>query len=332
MRGIDEANETLAPLDREAQDWVARFVSGEATAADLDALKRWSAHSSAHRQAFVRATRLWEAVGRAPVPAGLSLPLSQTTTVVEPAWIVRPSGRRAALAGALSVAAVGAYAAVRPPLGLWPSLTELAADWRTDTGEQRRVMVSDGIALDMNTQTSVALRANTAQQHGIELIAGEASITTAPGTLAAFTVIAGDGRITAGQARFNVRYDGTSVSVSCLEGQVNIARPGAMVSLPAQRQVHYSPQGFRPVTPVDTEMVTAWQHGLLIFQATPLSEAIDEINRYRRGRIILMNADLGRRLFNARFRIENVDGVVDQIQQIFGARVRTLPGGLVLLS
>ena len=63
-----------------------------------------------------------------------------------------------------------------------------------------------------------------------------------------------------------------------------------------------------------------------------LTEAIAEINRYRPGRIILTNAALGARIFNARFRIENIDGVVGQIQQVFGASATSLPGGIVLLG
>ena len=69
-----------------------------------------------------------------------------------------------------------------------------------------------------------------------------------------------------------------------------------------------------------------------MFHGTPLSEAVEEINRYRPGRIIVTNAALGRRLFNARFLIANVDGVVGQIQQVFGATITNLPGGIVLLG
>ena len=70
----------------------------------------------------------------------------------------------------------------------------------------------------------------------------------------------------------------------------------------------------------------------LVFRSTPLADAVAEINRYRSGRIFVTNAALGRRLFNARFPIANVDGVVAQIQQVFGASVTTLPGGIVLLG
>src|ERR1700758_5406150 len=47
-------------LKREAQQWVMRLTSGEATAADAEALKRWRLTSRAHRQAFAEANLLWD--------------------------------------------------------------------------------------------------------------------------------------------------------------------------------------------------------------------------------------------------------------------------------
>jgi transmembrane sensor len=83
---------------------------------------------------------------------------------------------------------------------------------------------------------------------------------------------------------------------------------------------------------IDLAAVTAWQQGLVIFRSTPITDVIAEVNRYRPGRVILTNAALGRRQLNARFRIEDIDQVVGQIEQVFGARATTLPGGIVLLG
>ena len=63
-----------------------------------------------------------------------------------------------------------------------------------------------------------------------------------------------------------------------------------------------------------------------------LSEVVAEVNRYRRGSVILTNATLGRERLNARFKIANIDRVISQIEQVFGARTRALPGGIILLG
>ncbi len=50
---------------------------------------------------------------------------------------------------------------------------ELRADYRTGTGERRRVALADGASVELNTRTSVDLRTDLAIPT-IELISGEA--------------------------------------------------------------------------------------------------------------------------------------------------------------
>ncbi|MDE1172062.1 MAG: FecR domain-containing protein [Parvibaculaceae bacterium] len=341
MGRADDAIERLAPLEREAQAWVMRFASGEATPADIEALKQWHGQSPAHAEAFVRASRLWDALGAAgqraarqnALPAGAEvLPFIQRPAV--PRSIIPQSmGRRAFLGGALAASAAGiGYLAVRPPLDLWPSFVELTADYRTATGEQRQIRLASGVAIVMSAQTSVAMRPREDDAGHVELIAGEATITTGRNASAPFVLVAGGGRTSASQASFDVRYIGPTVCVTCLHGEVLVEQGRAARALQASQQLVYSAQGLSSIRAVDPAVVTAWRDGFLVFHGTPLAEAVEEINRYRRGKIIVTNEALGRRLFNARFRFENVDEVVGQIQQVFGAGVTSLPGGIVLLS
>jgi transmembrane sensor len=145
-------------------------------------------------------------------------------------------------------------------------------------------------------------------------------------------VIAADGRTIATDARFNVRYDDRGVCVTCLQGRVQVERQAAVSPLLAGQQVMYSERGVGAPVIIDSTAVTAWKDGVVIFDATPIAEVVAEVNRYRRGRIILVNATLGRERLNARFRIENIDRVVGQIEQVFGARATILPGGITLLG
>ncbi|MCK9917091.1 FecR domain-containing protein [Microbacteriaceae bacterium K1510] len=318
------------PLEHEAYGWVVRFVSGQASQADIEALKEWSGRSPAHAAAFDEASKAWKALDPARRKA-----LSENVLAFAPAAVrERPAGprfgRRAFLGGAVAASAAGlAYLAARPPLELWPSLSELSADYRTATGEQRRITLADSISVEMNTQTSIALRASGDDARGLELITGEAlvSVPRAP-----VTVFAASARITASNARFNVRYIGQSVCVTCLDGFVAVETPEKALSLSAGRQVVYSAGGLDQATAVDPAMVTAWKDGIIIFDSTPVLEVVAEVNRYRHGKVILTNAALGRERFNARFRIENIERVVGQIAQVFNVRARTLPGGITLLG
>jgi len=234
--------------------------------------------------------------------------------------------RRAFLGGAIAAASAG-YLIVRPPLGLWPSLEELSADYRTAKGEHRKLAVTTGISLELNTQTSIVLR-EVQNETRIELIAGEASVAaTKP-----FVMLAANGRITAVEADFNARCLDGVVSVTCLNGSVDVAGGGKAVRLQKAEQVSYSQGGIEASVVVDPAQVTAWQEGLLIFRDQPLADVVEEVNRYRPGKIIITNADMKRRIVNGTFQISKLDHFVPQVQQLFGAQVRTLLGGVVLLG
>ena len=159
----------------------------------LTPFREWSAHAG-YVEAFSRACRLWEAVG----PAS-----KQMTGADAPEQEVR-IGRRAFMGGALAASvAATAYVGARSPLGLWPSLSELAADYRTEPGEQRRVALSGGPSIELNTRTSIALRASAdGGPQRIELFGGEAAIVARPELHRAVEVVAGGGRVTAIDAAF----------------------------------------------------------------------------------------------------------------------------------
>ena len=211
MAEPQDPRQALDPIEREAHDWVVRFASGEATPADLHDGKLWCQRSAAHAAAFAKASRLWQAL-----ESGVFGPRSRPAFGLAPSQLLT---RRAMLAGTVAASATGAaYALVDPPLGLWPSWSELAADYRTKTGEQRRISLADSISVEMNTQTSIAVRRAASDAVNIELISGEAVIAAAPPGSKTFVVTSADGRVSATNARFNLRSDGRSVCVTCLDG------------------------------------------------------------------------------------------------------------------
>jgi transmembrane sensor len=326
-RGVEDKfspRAALDPIEREAHDWVVRFASGQATPDDLKEGKLWCERSLAHAEAFARASQLWEGLGK---DAFGERPVSSAR-----ATVFRPPTRRALLGGVLAASAAStAYLVGRPPFALWPSWSELTADYHTVTGEQRRITLADRVTIEMNTQTSIGVQRAASGDAGIKLISGEALIAAVHGASTVVTVAAGEGFASTSNARFNMRYGGSSVCVTCLEGDVRVER-GAAVSLRARQQVSYDEQKLGAVTAIDPVAVTAWQDGLLIFHATPLREVIAEVNRYRPGRIVLISGQLGEQLFSADFHIRNVDAIIPQVQRLFGAKVTSLPGGIVLLG
>lgn len=312
---------------REAWDWVLRLTSGDATPVDVAELERWCARSPLHAEAFARASGRWRTFG--PAIANVAQ-RGQLALSAPPQRAPLRVGRRAFLGGLLAASAAGAaIAVVQPPLGLWPSAGEFAADYRTAPGEQRQLVVAENLSVEMNTRTSLNVRAAGPERDRIELISGEAAIATRARPV---EVIAGSGVLTADRASFNVRADGVNVCVTCLEGIVVLTQGGPSVSLGKDQQITYAAHGFGAPATVDVGIVTGWRDGDLYFQNEPLAHVIDEINRYRSGKILLVNRELGHRRFTAHFKLARIDAVVGQLQAAFGARVTPLPGGIVLVS
>jgi transmembrane sensor len=63
-----------------------------------------------------------------------------------------------------------------------------------------------------------------------------------------------------------------------------------------------------------------------------LAEVVTEINRYRSGRIILMNPALGTLPVDATFRLDRIDEAASRLADVFELKARFLPSGIVLLG
>jgi transmembrane sensor len=337
---VDEQREiTLQPEPRDggekavieqAMAWILRLASGEATVADAEALRQWRAQSPLHRQAFAEAKLLWETLD--PATREITQKTRSSGGGDVPARYSRPMGRRALIGGALAASfAAAGYIGSKPPFRLWPSVSELSADYRTTTGEQRQLALADDITLVLNTQTSIGVRSIAPGARAIELISGEAAITAKAG-FASFDVLAASGRTSAAIGRFDVRREGATVCVTCFDGIVQVERDGQSVSVPPGHQTTYDSSGLGKIVPIDVGVVSAWQQGQLVFRHEPLSRVVEEINRYRPGRIILLNERLGERDVVATFHLNRIHDAVEHLARTFGARTRSLPGGVVLLS
>ncbi len=144
--------------------------------------------------------------------------------------------------------------------------------------------------------------------------------------------MAGGGRITTREALFNLRYLDGEASLCCLSGSLNVAHAQGSYEVGAGQELRYDAQRVVPPAKVDIEAVTAWRRGWLVFDRVPLADVVDELNRYRRGRLVLLNKQLGQRRVQARFALAQAADAEQLIREAYGAELTRLPGGVVLLS
>ncbi|SAI66888.1 transmembrane sensor [Bordetella ansorpii] len=309
-------------LDKQARDWLRHLTSGQATGRDVKQFEQWRDASAEHRAAWNSARRTWRDLGD----------LGRAWRERRPAEQPRRSRRRLILGAGLAAGGAAATAlAMFPPMALWPSLREWGADYRTAVGEQRRLALAGDVHVVMNTRTSLSAWLEAGQQR-IELLEGEAAFECKDGDRS-LEILAGDGSIRAGLASLDVRRLGGSVWVTCLDGQAEVLHGGRRLTLGPRQQVRYNGQDMLPIVAVANPSAAAsWRNGVVVIDNLPLPDAIDEINRYRPGRVVLVNDRLAGRRLSGRFPIGDLDVALVQIERLLGATLRYGPAGLVLIA
>jgi len=301
------------PQDRlhtEAQDWLLLLTSGRATVADARALRQWCEQSAEHAQAFEQTKALWQSLK--PAAETLQAP--------------RHFGRRAFLGGAVAASAAFLLVRYTVPGGF----SGIGADYITEVGEQRRFELGDGVSLELNTQTRISRRDEGNGREDLQLLSGEVEVQAHAQT--PLRVQAGAGWLSASQARFNLRNIDQSVCVTCLDGAVQVDVQGRSIRLGQGQQLTWDARQVGIPQTVDTANVIAWRQQVLVFNDAPLSQVIDEINRYRPGMLLLLNTEVGKRKVQARFSLDQLAGVALLIRDAYGVKCTELPGGVVVLS
>jgi transmembrane sensor len=321
----------LSPSARVALAWVMRLQSGEATKAELAQLAAWRAETPENERSFVEAARLWKRmksvaadVSRSEQAAGLSDQRRDS-----PHWM---PNRRAVLGGAVA-AAVGVYIVRNPPLDLWPSINELQADFRTSKGERRELAAAPDVTLMLNTQSSLIKMSAPNENLRLALVAGEVAIVSKRNAGAPLTVEAAGLRVVADQSSFNIRCLDREVAITCVAGEIAVSDGKRELRVGENEQVRRTAESeLGSALRVNPEKATAWQRGLLIVASQPLNDVVAEVNRYRAGRIFVVDGELGRHSINGTFHLDRLDNFPDQVRQLLGASIRHLPGGIVLLG
>ncbi len=313
MKHHDTAQETSIPANRlaEAGVWVARLHGDERGPQTEAGFRQWLSAHPLNGQAFELATEVWEDA-------------QELRRVVPFAYEAPAKARRRVLIPALLAAAVAAVAVVAH---WWPR------DIQTGVGEQRLLTLEDGSRIYLNTATRVAVRYSR-DRRDIELKTGEALFDVARDTARPFVVQAGDQRVTALGTSFAVRHDPRRTAVVLVTGKVAVearqdspsrrdAPPDTAVTLqPGQRLTIVDHQPGKLDTPV-LDSAIAWRRGQVVLKDTPLSEAIDEMNRYSASRLEVEDPEA------ARLR---VDGLFQAGDSASFARVVALTYGLTVME
>jgi len=324
---ISRDRNELPDVSKDAQAWVRKLTSGHASAWEAQAFKRWRDADPTHLAAFQEASRQWQLLASA---SGKVLDTNAEAARYHRKTLHQPRvGRRAFLGAAIGGAAAAGVAAYSP-LGLWPDAGQWGADYRTAVGEQRELTLDGRVSVAMNTRTSLRRVSDQGRTVGMELLEGEAALEVRDNARP-FRVVAGLGQAVAEAAGFEVRYLEGRTCITCLHGKVSVEHPAGQRLLQARQMAVYDGRAISEIASVEPDTLSPWRQGELVFKQTPLPAVLEEINRYRPGRVVLMGNALRTKTVTARIKIAEIETALLQIQYSFDLGARSFPAGVLVL-
>lgn len=294
------------PVYLAALEWLARLNDDDVAEQDRRAFARWLDENPAHPAAYARAQALWNRF-----------------EAVRPA-ANRMRRRRAMLGGLAALAAA--------PVLYTLSRQHLFTDYRSGIGERRNIVLDDGSAIELGSDSALSVSFNAQQRH-LTLHRGQAYFQVAADTSRRFSVQAGAGTTTALGTRFDIKLLDGLVTVSVTEHAVAVRpRPGAEpVTVAAGWQFRYGE--FDDAAPLrfDQAAALAWRQDRLVFNDAPLATVLAELQRYQRGPIFLMDAALAALPVTAAFRASDPQGALRSLAETFPIRLRVIAGYATLV-
>lgn len=207
------------------------------------------------------------------------------------------------------------------------------ADYTTAPGKQRNVILADGSKIIMNTDTAISVD-YSAQHRQITLHDGEAYFVVAPDANRPFEVQTHSGQVRALGTEFNIKTRQKDVTVTVYQHSVRVtAKNGKILeSLPEGQQVAFSDDALSAATTTNLQRDQAWRKQRMIFQDRPLADVIAELNRYRSGKIIVMDNDIKTLPVTGVFATDDTNIALLTIEQSLPITVTKITEKLVLLS
>jgi transmembrane sensor len=260
--------------------WIVRERDGLSDD-QKDDLSRWLEAREAHRLAYADAARAWAVTGALTWRDDGRRMLADARRAKRGRTHGRLAMAASVLLATLAAASVIGYLAL-------PGAVE-ERTIATGPGQRAVVTLSDGskVTLDQGTRLDVRMSRSL---RSLRLANGQVEFEVAKATRPRPFVVEAAGRqVVATGTVFTVDLLPTTLEVTLLEGHVVVGRAGDDPGRPAPGDIALAPEQRLAIsrvshavtrTVVDPLNAAAWKSGRLAFEAVPLSEAVERVNRY----------------------------------------------------
>jgi transmembrane sensor len=336
--------ESLHSLRETAARWFERAGRDPAFEETGGPLKAWLDQSPEHADAFRSIDRTWVALKSASQdPAILELRQEAARRLTSRTVATRRPLRWAA--AALIILLVGAaLSIVVPRTGFVPSLLAwlngethkpVTQSYATKTGDRLSIALDDGSRATLNTASHLEV-AFSKKFRTVRLLGGEALFEVAKDTSRPFVVQTESRRFIAVGTAFDVRLDGPQVKLTMLEGTVRAESidlsSSIRTTVTAGEQLIARANAEDRVRRIDPERELGWRHGQVIFDNTPLRDAVDELNRYSSTRIELADPQLADLRLSGTFATGKTSAFVEAITAYFPIQIEHTDAQTVVLT
>lgn len=299
--------------EAEAVAWLARLHGPEREAETEAGLKAWLRDSAENRDAFERATEIWDMIPGAARQANASVPAA------------RAPARRRLLVPAFALLLI---ALVGTAIGLMAR----APVYQTTVGGQQMVMLDDGSRVSLNTDSRIAILYSEGERR-VRLDRGEALFEVAHNPARPFIVEAGGEEVRALGTIFLVRrHADATTAVTLLQGRVQVSRGAPLAVLDPGERLTVAPAHRPTLDRPAIEAVAAWRAGEVVFENASLGDAAEELNRYSRAKLVLGDPALGTLRISGVFSTGDIGEVADAIAALHGLKVRRSGDAIELSS
>ncbi|MBK4994716.1 sigma-70 family RNA polymerase sigma factor [Pseudomonas sp. S37] len=183
----------------------------------------------------------------------------------------------------------------------WQRAPMLLADYHTAVGQRQVITLADGTRVTLNSASALSV-VFSEHERRVVLDAGEALFETADDARP-FVVDTGGEQVQGRGATFSVRRDGRVVLA---QGEAKVGEQPLAIAADAGTQM-------------------AWQRGKLIFNGKPLGQVLEELERYRHGRIVLSDSKLAAMEVSGVFDLDEPEALLRTLEQRYGLKVTYLP-------
>jgi transmembrane sensor len=292
---------TPAKLDslepREAAAMLVARQSEGLNESEQQLLAQWLARDPSHRAMFDSAERAWRVF--ADSDDNEVLAAMRTHALAPRPRVSRPWLPLAAAASVLVMVAGAALYFMRSA----PSATTF--QYTSARGEVKEHRLPDGSRMTLDAD-SAASGVFGDDSRTVELQRGRALFAVETDASRPFAVVAAGHRIVAVGTRFDVNLAADGLTVTLLEGQVDVSAADSGLALatlkPGQQYTERSGDAAVRTVGAAGENAVAWRNGLINFDDQTLAEATAVMNRYSREQIVIRDPGVAGLRLSGQFR------------------------------